>query len=47
MAYQPPFGGLSASVALAIRAGKWIGGFLVAAGAAMLALAWRKRTRTR
>lgn len=37
MPYQLPFGGLSALLALTIRAAQWIGGVLAAIGAVLLA----------
>lgn len=43
MPYQLPFGGLSATLALAIKAGKWIGWAMTTLGSALLIVVGRKR----
>jgi hypothetical protein len=43
MPYQLPFGGLSAALALAIRAGQWVGGLLIVLGTMLLAVARRSK----
>lgn len=42
MPYQLPFGGLSALLALTIRAAQWVGALLAAIGAVLLASTRRR-----
>jgi len=46
VAYQLPFGGLSAVLALTIRIGKWIGGGMTVLGAMLLTVVARLRPKT-